>query len=280
MRRRVSSIAAQALAGALILAGLTWALRAALLGLVAYENALGDAWYWLYLHVAAVGGVALAVVAGLAALHLGLYGRHDERPRAAHDAIRWWAPGERLVHWLMVLVFLVLLGSGLELYEAGFGLPSPLTRLMRSLHAGEPFMAVGTVLFVMWFRHALPRRGDLRWLARGGGYLGYGGPLPAGRFNAGQKLWFWLQVLNGCTMALTGWELQYHFTRFDDGYLTLLAIHLGAAAAFVAVLGIHIYLGVIAVRGALGGMVHGKIGKQGALRYHPDAELLRRSAAE
>ena len=280
MRHRTASVAGFALVGALVLVALVWAVRAAALWLVGFESRLGEAWFWLYLRVGYVTGAALAVIVVLAALHLGRFGRHDQRPRDPRDTIHWWALGERLVHWVVVLSFVVLLVTGIELYLAGPGLPSPLTRLMRRWHAAEPFMVAGTLLFLMWFHDALPRRHDVRWLAHFGGYLGYAEVLPAGRFNAGQKLWFWLETLAGCIMAVTGWELQYRYTRFDDGYLTLLAIHLGAAALFVAVLAIHFYLAVIAVRGALGGMIHGRIGRQGALRYHSLADELRRSTAE
>jgi formate dehydrogenase subunit gamma len=280
MRRRRFALVGQVLAGALVLAAIVWLVRAGLLALVAFEERLAEPWFWLYQHVGYVIGLALLAIALLAALHLRVHGRHDQRPQGPHDAIRWWTLGERIVHWLFVLSFLVLLVSGLQLYLAGFGLPTPLTRFMRRWHVGEPFMVGGALLFVLWFRDALPRRYDLRWLAHFGGYLGHAGLLPAGRFNAGQKLWFWLEALGGIAMAVTGWELQHHFTRFDDGFLTLLAAHLGAAAVFVVVLGIHFYLAVIAVRGALGGMVHGSIGRQGALRYHPEADILHRSPAE
>ena len=77
-------------------------------------------------------------------------------------------------------------------------------------------------------------------------------------------------------MALTGYELQAHFTRFDEGYLTLLALHLGAALLFLTVLFVHFYLAVVVIRGALAGMIHGWIGRAGAERFHPCAPALQK----
>ena len=270
-RRRIGSLAVTLL-GAVVLAGCIALQWAALAWLVRFEEPSAEAEYALYLALGRGTLCGLAALALLAALHLWLHGREDMRPRGAGDVVRWWPLGERVVHWLLVLNFAVLLVTGVYLYTAGGGLPSPLTRSVRSWHFGEGFMAFGAALFLLWFRDALPRRYDLRWLAAGGGHLRrWRGdtPLPAGRFNAGQKLWFWLESLAGIAMALTGWELQHGYTRFDEGYLTLLTVHGGSAALFLGVLAVHFYLAVIGVRGALNGMVRGWVGRAGARRLHP-----------
>ncbi len=276
------------LVGAILLAGCTALLWAALHWLIGFEEQAAEVEYALYLAVGRGTLYGIAAFVLLAALHRWLHGRDDIRPQGPGDGVRWWSPAERTLHWLLVLCFAVLLVTGIYLYDAGGGLPSPLTRSVRDWHFGEGFMGVGALLFLRWFRDAIPRRYDLRWLAAGGGYLRRrpgAAPLPAGRFNGGQKLWFWLQSLAGITMALTGYELQHGYSRFDEGYLTVLTVHLVSAALFLWVLTVHIYLAVIGMRGALRGMVRGWVGRSQAARLHPFAEALaaprgaRRSAA-
>lgn len=266
--------AAALIAGVVVLAALTWLARWVLLHVAAYEDALGDVWYWVYLYVGYIALGLVIAVALLAALHNFRFGRRDARPHGTVDAVPWWSLLERLAHWVCVASFVVLLVTGVQLYIAGPGLPSDLTRLMRSIHRGDVFMVTGGLLFVLWFRDGLPRRYDLRWLAHLGGYLGYPGPLPAGRFNAGQKIWFWVAALAGLVMAVSGWQLAYNFTVFDTGYLTLLTLHLAAAAVFLCVLTGHVYLAVVMFRGALAGMIHGRIGRQAAVRFHSQAAAL------
>ncbi|MEE8433384.1 MAG: cytochrome b/b6 domain-containing protein [bacterium] len=215
-------------------------------------------------------GLFVAIGAGTA-LHHRLYGFKDKRPRGPGDDVPWWGWGERLVHWSCVAAFVLLLVTGVQLYFAGAGLPDATTRLMRSWHFNEAFALTGMVLFLLWFGKALPRRYDFEWLRHWGGYLGYRGHLRAGKFNAGQKIWFWVFTVSGILMVLTGYQLQHHFSRLDPEYYTVLVLHLGAATGFLAFMGIHLYFSVIAVKGALSGMIRGRIGLRGARHLHSEA---------
>ncbi|HKI98972.1 MAG TPA: cytochrome b/b6 domain-containing protein [bacterium] len=273
IRLRARGVVASAVGGIALLAALSWLIQRLLLWLAAREDTLGDAWAWVYFHLGPLTGMALATIVVLATMHRLRFGGKDARPLDRNDTVSWWSLTERVLHWVCLASFLVLLVTGVELYLAGPGLPSPLTRQMRTLHSADVFIASGGLLFLLWVRDALPRRYDLRWLRHLGGYLGYLAPLPAGRFNAGQKLWFWAATLTGITMAVSGLELQYRFSRMDDGYVTLLVLHLIAAAGFLCALTVHVYLAVLVVRGALPGMVHGRVGRAAALRLHSRADV-------
>jgi len=233
--------------------------------------------YWL-LKKDTLLHTALAVLAAIAAgalLHYMKFGSRDVRPEGPADEILWWSKLERLFHWIFVPVVILLLVSGVQIFLAGGGLPDATTRLMRRLHFNELFVLFGLILFVLWFPEALPRRYDARWLLRSGGYLGFKGHLKAGKFNAGQKIWFWLYVFFGTAMVLTGHQLQYNYSRLDPPYYPLLVVHLVAATVFLASMVLHIYLSVIVVRGALAGMVRGRIGRHAAKRHHSEARLLK-----
>ena len=50
-----------------------------------------------------------------------------------------------------------------------------------------------TIVFLTFLRSNFPARGDLNWLRRGGGAFGGEEP-PSHRFNAGEKIVFWVGV--------------------------------------------------------------------------------------
>ena len=221
---------------------------------------------------------ALAVLAATAAgaqLHYLKFGPRDARPKGPADEILWWSKLERSLHWVFALTVILLVVTGVQLFLAGGGLPDATTRLMRRLHFNELFVLFGLVVFVLWFSEALPRRYDARWLQHFGGYLGFKGHLKAEKFNAGQKAWFWLCMFCGTAMVLTGHQLQYTYSRLDPPYYPILVVHLAAATVFLAAMTLHIYLSVMAVRGALAGMVRGRIGRRAAERHHSEASPLK-----
>ena|GEM_PF-7050420 len=48
-------------------------------------------------------------------------------------------------------------------------------------------------MFLLWVKEMLPRPYDIKWFFIMGGYLSKEKlPIPAGKFNGGQKMWFWL----------------------------------------------------------------------------------------
>ncbi len=95
-----------------------------------------------------------------------------------------------------------------------------------------------------------------------GGYLNKRkDPIPAGRFNAGQKMWFWICTFGGIIMILTGAIMFFQDFKLDiAGSLGLSQIDLLRASAIVHnVLGFavaalfmtHIYMSVFAIKGAI-----------------------------
>ena len=220
---------------------------------------------------------ALAVLTAIAAgavLHYLKYGPRDARPTNRGDEIVWWSRLERSLHWVFAMTAVLLIVTGVQIFLAGGGLPDAITRFMLGLHFNELFVPFGFLLAILWLPEALPRCYDAWWLLHFGGYLGFKGSLKAGKFNAGQKIWFWIYVICGTAMMLTGHQLQYSYSRLDPPFYPILVIHLAAAVVFLAAIFLHIYLSVIVVRGALAGMVHGKIGRRAAEHNHSEAGLL------
>ena len=73
------------------------------------------------------------------------------------------------------------------------------------------FMVGLALTFVVWIRHNLPHWRDVVWLLKGGGMFVKGSHPPAWKFNAGQKILFWLVMLGGVSMSLSGSALMFPF---------------------------------------------------------------------
>src|SRR5258708_35042828 len=98
----------------------------------------------------------------------------------------------------------------------------------------------------MWIAWNLPTKVDVEWLKEGGGIVGDKHP-PAERFNAGQKMIYWIVVLGGGLVAATGYLMMFPFYLTDIAGMQLAQIVHGVVALRLgaAMLG-HIY--IIAIR--------------------------------
>ena len=183
---------------------------------------------------------------------------------------------ERLVHWVVGVTFVFLLLTGLA-----FSYPSLywLTALVgggpaaRALH---PWMgvvfSVGLVLmFLVWIKDMYLHRTDLAWLRAIRHYtLHHRDQVPpAGKYNAGQKFFFWAQVILGVAHLLTGIPL-WKPAGFSADFLTWMRfIHYFVTLPGGLLLIAHIYLGTIAYPGTLRGILHGTVTRAWARLHHP-----------
>jgi formate dehydrogenase subunit gamma len=222
--------------------------------------------------VAIIGMLALLVIfylwRGMVRLEAGRSGRTIVRFNAF----------ERGVHWMTATCFIILAISGLNIT---FGRP-----LLLPLMGPETFTAwsqwakyahnflsfpftLGVVLiFLMWIAGNIPNRVDFQWLKAGGGIVGHEHP-PAQRFNAGQKLIYWIVVLGGGAAAATGYLLLFPFYVTDiAGMQTAQVIHSVVAMLFIAAMLGHIYIGTIGMEGAFEAMGTGEVDVNWAKEHH------------
>ena len=90
------------------------------------------------------------------------------------------------------------------------------------------------VIFLMWIGGNIPNKVDVDWIKRGGGLVGDDHP-PAYRFNAGQKLIYWIVVLGGGAVAVTGYLLMFPFYASGiEGMQIAQVVHSIVAVLFVA----------------------------------------------
>ena len=177
---------------------------------------------------------------------------------------------ERIAHWSMAISFCILAASGLTMLFGkhvllpliGHTLFGWLATLGKNLHnfVGPVFMFSILVFVVTFIRDNFPRAYDFTWMAKGGGVLS-DEAVPCGRFNAGEKIWFWGGVIGlGAVSSASGLVLD--FPNFDQTRQTMMianVVHVVAAIWFISWSLTHIYLGTVGTTGAYEGMRNGYV---------------------
>jgi formate dehydrogenase subunit gamma len=120
---------------------------------------------------------------------------------------------------------------------------------------------------------------DIDWLRQGGGFV-KGKHAPAGRFNLGEKLVYWLSLAAGVAVSLSGLLLLFPFygTNIADMQLAQVA-HAVVAILFVALILAHVYIGTLGMEGAFEAMGTGEVDLNWAKEHH-DLWLARQLANE
>src|SRR5204862_4785957 len=92
---------------------------------------------------------------------------------------------------------------------------------------------------------------------------------PAYRFNAGQKMIYWIVVIGGTLVAVTGYLLMFPFYGTDIAGMQLAqVVHSVVAVLFVAAMLAHIYIGTIGMEGAFEAMGSGTVDVNWAKEHH------------
>ena len=254
-----------------------------------------------------VGGwMLVGMIALLAAFYL-LRGRIRVEGGLSGEKVLRFHLIERIAHWSMAGSFILLGITGLVLlYGRPFLIPllgketfSAIATGGKYIHNFISFLFMAGLLasFLLWAVRNLPERADIVWLLKGGGLFVRGVHPPAGKFNAGEKIMFWLVILFGLAVSLTGISLLLPFRielagpvfalLNDLGLPQVLGlsdlpaslspqeemqyaqiVHAGIAFVFMTVILAHVYLGTIGMEGALESMTRGTVDVQWAKEHH------------
>ena len=202
-----------------------------------------------------------------------------ERGRSGRTIVRFNA-FERFVHWVTATCFIILAISGLNI-TFGKALLLPLmspeaftawSQWLKYAHnyLSFPFTFGVILLFLMWIGGNIPSKTDVEWLKAGGGLFGHREP-PSGRFNGGQKMIYWIVVIGGSAVAITGYILMFPFYGTSIAGMQLAQIvHSVVAMLFVAAMLGHIYIGTIGMEGAFEAMGSGEVDVNWAKQHHSD----------
>ncbi len=186
---------------------------------------------------------------------------------------------ERIVHWSTAITFMILAITGLItlfgkyvlLPVTGYTLFSWLAQLSKNLHnfVGPLFTVCMVLMIATYIRDNWPKAHDWLWIRKFGGLLS-GEHVPSDRFNAGEKIWFWVGVtLLGIVSSVSGFVLD--FANFGQGRVLMQqmnVIHSVSASLFVAMGIAHIYLGTAGVEGAYETMRTGMTDETWAKEHH------------
>ena len=191
--------------------------------------------------------------------------------------IQRYTPNERSNHWLTAITFVLLALSGLALFHpAMFFLSAVLGggTWTRILH---PF--IGIVMFVSFmglvlrfWHHNFLDAADRQWMTQIGDVLhNREEKLPAiGKYNAGQKLLFWVLLVCMLGLLLTGlvmWRAYFSHLFGIDVLRAASLLHAVFGFVLICAIVVHVYA-AIWVKGSLRAMTRGFVSYAWARRHH------------
>ena len=236
---------------------------------------------WRYFHEVLLRWTAAIVILGsVAVLALAYLVIGPLRIAAGRSGIKVhrFNSLERFSHWLTATCFVILAVTGLNITFGKVLLlpligPTAFTALSEGAKYAHNFLSFPFVLglaliVVLWMRNNIPRKVDIDWLKQGGGFIGSKHPT-AGRFNAGEKLVFWLALGGGAAVAVSGYLLMFPFYVTNIfGMQVAQVVHSIIAVLFVALIIAHIYIGTLGTEGAFEAMWTGKVDLNWAKTHH------------
>src|SRR5260221_3787490 len=175
---------------------------------------------------------------------------------------------ERFSHWLTAVSFVVLGLTGLNitfgkillLPIVGRDTFSYISEAAKYVHnfVSFSFIAGVVLITVIFFKDNLLQWVDIEWLKRGGGFI-KNKHAPAGRFNLGEKLVYWLSLVAGVAVSVSGLLLLFPFYGTNIAEMQLAqVVHAVVAVLFVALILAHIYIGTLGMEGAFEAMRTGE----------------------
>ncbi len=187
-------------------------------------------------------------------------------------------PSDRSNHWFVAILFFLSALSGLAFFHPSVYFLSALFgggSWARILH---PFMGVLMALgflglFIRFRRDNRFTEVDRAWRAQMGDLLkgNKAGMPPAGKYNWGQKMVFWVMTLSLLVMLVTGflfWQPWFApYLPITVGRVAVL-LHAIAAVALVLVVIAHVYA-AIWVKGTMRAMTRGTVTDGWARQNHP-----------
>lgn len=225
-----------------------------------------------------IGGVAVLGMLGIIVLFYATKGRIPVEGGRAGRTIERFNAIERTAHWMTAGSFVVLALTGLNITFGRYLLLPVLgpeafaTMSLWGKYAHNylafPFTLGVVLLFLMWVKDNIPNKLDIAWFKAGGGLVGHGHP-QAARFNGGQKMVFWITVIGGTAVAISGYVLIFPFFVTDIAGMQLAHIVHGVISVLMiaAMIG-HIYIGSAGMEGAFDAMGSGQVDLNWAKQHH------------
>jgi formate dehydrogenase subunit gamma len=182
---------------------------------------------------------------------------------------------ERLLHWEVAVTFVALMLSGMALAYPRLAWLSGLFGGGQTMRASHPWIGlaftVGLVaMLLLWARDMRPEPTDRVWVHRLRTYIreGHSG-VDVGRFNAGQKGYFWFSVFFGIVLLVSGLPLWFPSIASAGWREAARLVHQASYLLMVAGFIIHVYMSTVLLPGTMSAMTTGRVSRRWAAWHHP-----------
>jgi len=197
--------------------------------------------------------------------------------RTPHDAIQRYEYDDRVKHWTIAISFFLAALSGLAFFHpsmfflANFFGGGPWARILHPFLGLLMCVAFAVFAIKIWRHNVIDDR-DKQWLSKAREVMeGKEEGIPEqGKYNAGQKVLFWLLLACLALLFLTGFVFwrPYFADYFPIGLVrfSTLIHSLAATALIILVIG-HIYM-AIWTKGSIRAMTQGWVTRAWARKHH------------
>ncbi len=248
----------------------------------AHATTAGEAWRnYRNGPLTQIGGWLLAAaVLGMVLVYF-IFGQIKLKRSPTGQLIERFTAFERTAHWTAAICFVILAATGLTMLFGryvilplfGHALFGWFSFVCKNIHnfVGPLFTVSLVIVFLIFVKDNFPLAQDLKWLSRLGGMFG-GQHVSSGRFNGGEKGWFWVGVvLLGLVVSGSGFVLNMLVPgiEYSRGNLQIASvIHIIGTVLFMTIALGHIYMGTIGMEGAYKGMATGFVDDEWAKEHH------------
>jgi formate dehydrogenase subunit gamma len=223
------------------------------------------------------GAVLLGTLALIAAFFL-IRGRIRIDGGRSGKLVPRFSVNQRVVHWFAASQFVILGVTGLVMLYGryvlipllgpeGFSATAAACKEVHNLF-GPVFPFAIVALILLFGRGNAFRWLDVKWFLKAGGLFGHT-MADSGYYNGGQKTWFWMTVLFGLVISVSGLILD--FPVFGQGRDLMALAHVShavIAVLFIAAAFGHIYIGTLGMEGAAESMTQGYVDANWAKEHH------------
>jgi len=185
---------------------------------------------------------------------------------------------ERIHHWVGALFYIYCLITGLAFWSPDMFWLAALVGGGPTARFWHPWMGLAFTasmfwMYKMWRGDMVTTEADLRWKKAVKHYIENDDQNlpPEGRFNWGQKVFFWLMFYGVILLVLSGsglwfvasipWSLRW--LRYF-----CVTVHVVAALATIGGFIIHVYMGTAMIRGGFTSIIRGEVSVAWAKTHH------------
>lgn len=229
--------------------------------------------------IATIGGFFVIIsILTILLYHLKSGGMKLDKGRSGKMVTRW-AIFDRTIHWSTATLFILLAITGMSMLFGravlipilganGFAAYANFAMAVHN-YLGPLFVVVLVIMILSWFKHNFINGNDIKWFKAGGGGIIGNQHVSCGRFNGGEKVWFWIVTVLGLIVGITGLILDFpNFEQVRNTMQNASLIHGSLSVIWIAVAFGHIYIGTAGSEGSLDGMLTGEVDENWAKQHH------------